>query len=413
MSDEINKKIINILNRELIIALGCTEPASIAFISAVAIENFNSDIEKIKIECSTNIIKNVHGVSIPNTNNRKGIKYAIAAGMLIKQSSKKLKILEALKEEDIEKIDNFVENTDIEIIKSQIKNTLFLRIEILGFREKVLVELIDGHTNITKIVKNDEVIFEKEYKTNISANNQYDLNFEEIFEFINKVDIQLIPKCIKDQVELNYQIGKWGLLNNKEINIGQYFKDEKIDIALVASASEARMSGCNLPVVINSGSGNQGLVVSLPLISYARRNKLPKDILYRAIMLSNLLAIWQKQEFSKLSAFCGAVNAAAAVGAALTWLKGGNAYQVKECISNTLASVAGMYCDGAKISCAFKVAICVENATIASSMVLNNKIFHSGEGIIKASVEETISKTATIVNSCSDLDNLILDVILN
>ncbi|MGD1822897.1 MAG: serine dehydratase subunit alpha family protein [Pleomorphochaeta sp.] len=412
MSDENNRKIIDILEKELVVALGCTEPASIAYVSSIAQKYFKGTINRIEIECSTNIIKNVHGVSIPNTNNRKGIKYAVAAGIIVNNCSKKLKILDSLNSSDVNLLDEFVNTKDIKIIKSDENDALFIKVNLLGSGEKVSVELKGEHTNIIKIIKNDIIIFEKN-NDELLSDKKYDLNFDEIYDFVNNLDSTLIPSCIENQVYLNYDIGKWGLLNNKEINIGQYFVHENFDVAITASASEARMSGCDMPVIINSGSGNQGLIVSLPIISYAKRNNIDQEVLYRAIMLSNLLAIWQKQEFNKLSAFCGAVNAAAATGAAITWLRGGNKNQIKSCINNTLASIAGIYCDGAKVSCAFKVAISVENAILASSMVMNNKVFHSGEGLIKATVEETIHNTASIVNKCSNLDNLILDAILN
>ncbi|MGD1821855.1 MAG: serine dehydratase subunit alpha family protein [Pleomorphochaeta sp.] len=405
------EKYLDILNKELLLALGCTEPSSIAYVASVASNNIQGDIKKIIITCSVNYIKNVHGVSIPKTGGKKGIKYAIAAGIISNNADNKLNILDSLDDSDINKITNLVENVDIVINKSNLDKEIYIKLEMFSKEEKVEVELADEHTNIIKIEKNNQIIFDSKSKI-INKKKQYNMDFFEILDFVDNILINEIPTCIYDQIRYNYDIGLWGNDNDLELNIGNYFEEYSKSVALTAFASESRMLGCPLPVIINSGSGNQGLVLSISIINYSKQNNLSKEKTYKALMLSNLLAIWQKQYFSPLSAFCGVVNAASALSGALTWLKNGNPNQIVIAMNNTFATLAGMYCDGAKVSCALKVGIATKLAFISRDMALDNKGLKSGEGIVKKDILNTIQNTAKVVNNTRVLDDYLLDAIL-
>lgn len=413
MNKEIKDKYLSILKKELIYALGCTEPAAIAYVSATAKEYFNEEIKKVKITCSVNIIKNVNGVIIPNTAGKKGIKYAIASGIISNKSYKKLNILETICKADILNIYNFVESTEIQIVKADVDNKIYIKIELFGKNERVMVELIDNHTDINKIIKNNKIIYQKIIKS-VNDDNKYNMDFFEIIDFVNSISSKEIPNCITDQIKYNLAIGMWGINNpNKlSLNVAKYYKQYSDSIAIAVAASESRMSGCSYPVIINSGSGNQGIVSSIPIIEYAKKNKIDTDLLYKALMLCNLLSIWQKQYFSKLSSFCGVVNAAASVSGALTWLQKGDLVQIQNAMKNTLCALSGLYCDGAKVSCALKVGTSLSQALLSTNMALENKTLKAGEGIVKKNLESTLKTISNIVNNSSNVDQLILKAML-
>ncbi len=389
---------VSILKKELIPALGCTEPIAIAYASAVAKKALGCIPQKIIAACSGNIIKNVKSVTVPNSGNLKGIEAAATIGAIGGNPEKKLEVLTEVTEEDI-KLAKELLKTDfcsVEVLNG-VAN-LHIIVTAIADNDKALVEIVDTHTNIVRIEKNGEIIFMADVQKE-EAGETVDwslLNIESIIEFANVVKIEDVEKVLSRQIEYNTSISNEGLAHQYGANIGKTLLNEygnSIKVrakAKAAAGSDARMSGCILPVVINSGSGNQGMTVSLPVIEYAKELGVSKEKLYRALVVSNLIAIYLKSGIGRLSAYCGAVSAACGSGAAITYLYGGDYEHICKTIVNTLANVSGIVCDGAKPSCAAKIASSLDAAIMAHYLSMQDESFISGEGLVKDDVEKTI-----------------------
>ena len=361
-----------ILKEELVPALGCTEPIALAYASAECRKLLGDLPEKVTAECSGNIIKNVKSVIIPNTGGMKGIEAAVAAGMIGGDASRGLEVLSAVREEDLPSIREYIAEKRVSVKLLHTSATLHFIITMKKGNDSASVEVIHQHTNIVKKIRNGEVVFQKdsssEENMNESLTDRSVLSVDGIIEFCETADLSLFAPIIEEQIRCNSAICEEGLRNKWGVNIGQYLLEtrEKDFIteakATAAAGSDARMSGCVYPVVINSGSGNQGITVSVPVIVYCRRNGIEHEKLVRALAISNLIAIHQKTRIGRLSAYCGAVNAACGAATAITWLQGGTRDQIKETITNTLATISGMVCDGAKPSCAAKISLALEAA---------------------------------------------------
>ncbi len=413
----------DILKEELLPALGCTEPIALAFAAAKAKSLLKAIPTKTIIKCSGNIIKNVKGVVVPNCGGLKGIEAAIAIGLIAGDSDKKLQVLYNVKDEDIEKAKKYLKlnNIKIEVLKTNAK----LHLEIIVFDEdnnNASVEIIHQHTNVVKVTKNNEVIYQaksSEQKENLALTDRTQLNVTDIVHYAEIANLDPIKQLLETQIKYNTAISNEGLKNDWGANVGSsLLKSFGNDIrtratAAAAAGSDARMSGCVFPVIINSGSGNQGMTVSLPIIEYAKYDKIGKDKLLRALALGNLLAIHQKTAIGRLSAYCGVVTAAAAAGASITWMQGGNLKQIEDTIINSLANLSGMVCDGAKPSCAIKIASAVNASIMAHSLAMHNQVFSPGDGIVKKDIEETIKGVGKIASvGMKDTDKTILDVMV-
>ena len=389
---------VSILQKELIPALGCTEPIAIAYASAVARKTLGCTPQKIIAACSGNIIKNVKSVTVPNSGGLKGIEAAATIGAVGGNPEKKLEVLTEVTEEDIKMAKELLKTDfcSVEVL-SGIAN-LHIIITAFAGNDKVMVEIIDTHTNIVRIEKNDKIIFKANTQKEDDAEtiDWSRLNIESIIEFANVVKIEDVEKILSRQIEFNTLISNEGLAHQYGANIGKTLLNEygnSIRVrakAKAAAGSDARMSGCVLPVVINSGSGNQGMTVSLPVIEYAKELGVGKEKLYRALVVSNLVAIYLKSGIGRLSAYCGAVSAACGSGAAITYLYGGDYDRISKTITNTLGNVSGIVCDGAKPSCAAKVASSLDAAIMAHYLSMQDDSFISGEGLVKDDVEKTI-----------------------
>ncbi len=412
-----------ILKEELIPALGCTEPIALAFAAAKARSLLKKIPKKTIIKCSGNIIKNVKGVVVPNCGGLKGIEAAVAIGIIAGDSDKKLQVLCNVTEKDIEKTKEYLKlnNIKVELLQTNAK----LHLEISEFDDKnnsASVEILHQHTNIVKVKKNNNIVFKadsSEKKENLALTDRSQLNVEDIVNYSEITNLDSIKQVLETQIKYNTAISKEGLKNNWGANVGSsLLKSFGNDIktratAAAAAGSDARMSGCVFPVIINSGSGNQGMTVSLPIIEYAKNDNVGKEKLLRALALGNLLAIHQKTCIGRLSAYCGVVTAASSAGAAITWMKGGNLKQIEDTIVNTLANLSGMVCDGAKPSCAIKIASAVNASIMAHSLAMNNQVFSPGDGIIKKDIEETIKGVGKIASiGMRDTDKTILDVMV-
>lgn len=413
-----------ILKEELVPALGCTEPIALAYASAECRKLLGDLPEKATAECSGNIIKNVKSVIIPNTGGMKGIEAAVAAGMIGGDASRGLEVLSAVREEDLPSIREYIAEKRVSVKLLHTSATLHFIITMKKGNDSASVEVIHQHTNIVKKIRNGEVVFQKdsssEENMNESLTDRSVLSVDGIIEFCETADLSLFAPIIEEQIRCNSAICEEGLRNKWGVNIGQYLLEtrEKDFIteakATAAAGSDARMSGCVYPVVINSGSGNQGITVSVPVIVYCRRNGIEHEKLVRALAISNLIAIHQKTRIGRLSAYCGAVNAACGAATAITWLQGGTRDQIKETITNTLATISGMVCDGAKPSCAAKISLALEAAMMGHDLAMEDDNFLPGDGIVKSDVESTIIGVGEIASKgMVSTDETILNVMVN
>ena len=394
---------VQILKEELVPAMGCTEPIALSYCASKARDILQTKPKRCLVEVSGNIIKNVKSVIVPNTNGLKGIEAAVAAGIVAGDADKVLEVIANVKEEEIFNIKEYLSNHCIEVRPLDSEHILDIKITLYSDDEYVLVRIIDQHTNIVLIEKNNEILFSKEdkkYNDNI-VTNRCELNVADIYDFAKTVEIADIKDVIKRQINYNSAIAREGLNKNYGANIGCVLLKTGKDIvtrakALAAAGSDARMSGCELPVVINSGSGNQGMTVSLPIIEYAKELNVTDDELYRALVLANLIAIHQKTGIGRLSAYCGAVSAGCAAGCGIAYLYGGDYQCIAHTIVNSLAITSGIICDGAKSSCAAKIAASVDAGILGYQMYLEGQEFKDGDGIVVKGVENTIKNVARL-----------------
>ena len=419
----LSEKYTAILKEELVPALGCTEPISLAYAAAECRTILGCVPDAVEADCSGNIIKNVKSVVIPNSGGLKGIEAAVAAGMLGGDPSMGLEVLSSVKEADLPVIRSYLAEKRIKVSLLKTSASLHFIIRMRKDGDEALVEIIHQHTNIVRKERNGEVLFSKDSSMeniNQSLTDRSCLTVADIIEYGESVDIGTIAPIIEPQIEYNTAICEEGLKNKWGSNIGQYLLDSRSQDflttakAVAAAGSDARMSGCVYPVVINSGSGNQGITVSIPVIEYAKHNDLSHEKLLRALAISNLIAIHQKTKIGRLSAYCGAVNAACGAAAAITWLQAGTQEQINETISNTLATISGMVCDGAKPSCAAKISLAVEAAMMGHDLAMENDNFLPGDGIVKENVEDTISGVGEIASKgMASTDESILSVMVS
>ena len=397
LNNTIEQAYINIIKKELVPAMGCTEPVAIAFCAAKAKQILNQMPDKVIIEASGNIIKNAKSVIVPNTKGMKGIEVAAAMGIVAGDSSLGLEVISKVDDNVLVLVKDFMKKVKIEVKTAEQGVLLDINVTLIHESDVVSVRIMNQHTNVVLVKHNDKVLFDDIHPSDVLSNLDYDLlNMRDIYAFSTLGDISELEEVISTQIEYNTAISKEGLSKDYGANIGQtilnvYGHDVRNrSKAKTAAGSDARMNGSALPVVINSGSGNQGMTASLPVIEFAEELKVSKEKLYRALVLSNLIAIYQKSQIGSLSAFCGAVTAGAASGAAITYLKGGNYDDVSHTLINALAIASGIICDGAKASCAAKIAISVDAGILASDMHDLGKDFYAGDGIVGVDVDKTI-----------------------
>ncbi|WP_165449920.1 serine dehydratase subunit alpha family protein [Intestinimonas timonensis] len=391
---------LRILAEELVPAMGCTEPISISFCAAKARGLLDTLPEAITVAASGNIIKNVKSVVVPNTGGRKGIETAAAVGVVAGDPNRELEVIASVTPEQREALGHYLETTPIQVLPADTDLVLDVTVTVQGGDHTASVRVANQHTNIVSMVKDGETLFEAPAvgcgTTPAASPDRALMDFDDIYDFADTVDIEDVKPLLDRQIAYNTAISQEGLHGNWGANIGStllkiYGDDVKIRArAAAAAGSDARMSGCELPVVINSGSGNQGMTVSLPVIEYAKELNSPPERLYRALTLSNLTAIYQKEGIGRLSAYCGAVSAGASAGAGIAYLLGGGRAEAAHTIVNALAITSGIICDGAKASCAGKIAAAVDAGILGYYMYLNGQEFHGGDGIISKGIESTL-----------------------
>ena len=397
MDRKIYDEYLAILREELIPALGCTEPIAIAYASAVARRTLGRMPERILVRTSGNIIKNVKAVIVPTTGDMKGIETSAILGAVGGDPDRELEVLAGVTKEDLDMTRELVHKKICRVELIEGGANLQIIVSMQAGEDTALAEIAFSHTNIVRIEKNGQTLFSKEAVPEKAASTDRSLlNLSDICEFVDTLDVEDVKELLDKQVSLNMDIAVEGLSGDYGANVGSTILESfGTDVrsrarALPAAGSDARMNGCVLPVMINSGSGNQGMTVSLPVEVYARELGVSEDKRLRALAMSNLIAIYQKNELGKLSAYCGAVSAATGAGAAIAYLHKAPRAVIEETIVNTLANISGMVCDGAKASCAAKIASAVDAAILAYEMAAHNRTFRSGEGLVKSNTEETI-----------------------
>lgn len=421
-TDEQYKRYLNILKEEMIPAMGCTEPIAIAYAAAKAREVLGKTPERVEIIASANILKNVNSVVVPNTGNLKGIEASAAAGIVAGISDKILEVIAHLEAKDHAEIKKFLETKEITVSKSKSDLIFDLTVSVFSGGGKVTVQIAHFHTNIVRITKDDETVYENmdcnEYTTQ-NLTDRTKMSVESILDFAHSVEISEIEDLIKKQIEYNSAIAEEGLKGDWGANIGSVLlstcgNDVKIRAkAYAAAGSDARMSGCKLPVMIVSGSGNQGMTASLPVIEFAKELKSSNEKLYRALLVSNLITIHQKTGIGRLSAYCGAISAGVGAGAGIAWLHNGGFDEIAHTIVNALAISSGIICDGAKPSCAGKIVLAVEAGILGYFMYTQGQQFYSGDGIITKGVENNIANVGRVASrGMKETDQEIIRIML-
>ena len=399
MDRKVYNSYVDLLRRELVPALGCTEPIAIAFAAAKAREVLGCEPEKIVMHCSGNIIKNVQGVTVPTSGGLRGIAVAAILGAVGGDASKNLEALTGINDAHRARMRELLDQKICTCELAENVDNLYILAELSAGDQTAAVEVSGSHTNITRIERNGEVLFRAETKNVKDTADKSLLKFRDILEFAETVDLDDVRDVLKRQIDYNEAIADEGLKGKYGVNVGRELMDryDPSDVrirarARAAAGSDARMGGCSMPVVINSGSGNQGMTVSLPVIEYARDMKASEDRLYRALVVANLTSLLQKRYIGDLSAFCGATSAAAGATAGIAWLKGFDEVAIERTITNTIASIGGMVCDGAKASCAYKIALALEAAILGMELGgEDGRSFAPGEGLVQDDIEKTIA----------------------
>ena len=419
MDEKIYNEYLKILNEELLLAMGCTEPIAVAYAAALARKTLGSIPARVDIFASANIIKNVKSVVVPHTNGLRGLSAAAAAGIIAGDADAALQVISDVSEHQMAQIKSYLDSASISVKQSKKPYIFDIKVKLISQEHSASVEIAGHHTNVISIKKDGKKIFSKHYAEEESADvsDRSLLNVEDIVKFADCVKIEELKPLLQRQIDCNMAIAKEGLRGNYGANIGKILLRAYGDNvhnrakAYAAAGSDARMNGCELPVVINSGSGNQGLTASLPVIIYAEELKSSADELYRALIVSNLITIHMKTGIGRLSAYCGATSAGCGAGAGICYLYGGRFREIAHTVVNAVAINSGMICDGAKASCAAKIASAVEAGLLGMQMQKNNSQFYGGDGIIVKGVENTIRNIGELAKrGMCDTDRTIIQL---
>ena len=396
--DSCYQKYIQILHEELQPAMGCTEPIALTYAAAKARAVLGVLPQRLTVEVSGNILKNVKSVVIPHTGGLRGIPAAVAAGVVAGDPDGELEVISHVSEAEIASIEHYLNTTPIEVRCADTSHVFDIQITAFCGEDSAFVRIVDYHTNIACLRRNEEVLLEKECVSREEGlTDRTCLSVEEIVAFADCVALEDVRPVLERQISYNMTIAEEGLRGNYGANIGKtILKNGEGDIhykmrAWAAAASDARMNGCELPVIINSGSGNQGITASVPVIVYARETGKTDEELLRALCVSNLVTTHLKTGIGRLSAYCGVVSAGVGAGAGVAYLKGGRLETIAHTVVNSIAIASGMICDGAKASCAAKIAASVDAGILGLTMYENGNQFFGGDGIVKKGVENTIA----------------------
>lgn len=421
MDKRIYDSYVNILKAELLPALGCTEPIAVAYAAALARDTLGELPDQVEISVSGNILKNVKGVVVPHTNGLKGVNAAAAAGIVAGKADKKLECIAGVSNAEIDKIKAYLKEAEFSIAQSDSGRIFDIFVRVQSGSRSAGARIVGHHTNVVRIEKDGKAIVDKaiECEEEKCCPDYVYLNVADILEFADKVNLDDVREVIERQIEYNTAISEEGLKNDYGARVGklliQNFGNDIHNVAkaTAAAGSDARMNGCSMPVVIVSGSGNQGMTTSLPVIVFAKHLGCTHEQLLRALVLSNLVTIRLKARIGRLSAYCGAVSAGCGAAAGVCKLRGGNASEISHAIVNAIAIDSGMICDGAKSSCAAKIASAVEAGLVGMEMALSGTNFSGGDGILFDSVEDTIDGVGSIAHdSMRETDETIIKLMI-
>ncbi len=392
-----------LIHYELRPAMGCTEPIAVAYACARARALLGALPERVELVVSGNIIKNVKSVVVPNTGGRRGLKTSVAAGVTAADESRELECLALLDDGDRAAIDRYLERDCVTIDVADSGRVFDLDVSVYAGEHRARVRIADAHTNIVHLSRDSEVLLDKPLVDAADDPDEGLLTVEGIVDYADSVELEDVREPLERQIAYNTAISDEGLKNPYGASIGrvllQGYGGEDVHIrakARAAAGSDARMNGCELPVIIVSGSGNQGITATMPLVEYAQTYGVAHDRLLRALIVADLLTVHQKTGIGRLSAFCGAVNAACGAAAGIAYLMGGGLKEVSHTLVNALAIVSGMVCDGAKASCAAKIVAALEGGLMGYEMYKNGFQFFSGDGLVKKGVENTIDNIARL-----------------
>ena len=419
MDTKAYKTYLDILNSELVPAMGCTEPISIALTAATAKKHFVGKVEEVTVCVSGNIIKNVKSVMVPGTGGLRGIEAAAAAGIVAGNAENELEVLSGISTEDKTAIAEFIKNTKISVVESESGYILDIGITLSNNEHSAYARTVQHHMGLCLVKSDDKIILEKEIEENAGDIDHSVLTIEGIIDFADTVDISDVKELLERQIAYNTAIAKEGLTGKYGAAIGRTLLMSYGNTvhnrakAWAAAGSDARMNGCELPVIINSGSGNQGMTASLPVIVYAEELGVSKDLLYRALIVANLTTIHLKTGIGCLSAYCGAISAGCGAGAGVMYLHGGKLNEISHTLVNALAINSGVVCDGAKASCAAKIASAVESGLLGMQMYMHGKEFYRGDGIVAGDVEATIRNVGKLAqDGMAETDREIIRIML-
>jgi L-cysteine desulfidase len=411
-----------ILKEELRPAMGCTEPIALAYAGALAKKLLGADPERVQVAVSGNIIKNVKSVVVPNTGGLRGIAAAVCAGIIAGDAEKELQVISEVSLEQQTQLRHFMDTVNCTIMPSDSSLVFDIDITLLRGDESARVRIVNHHTNVVYQRKNDTVLLELPI-TETSEDHLTDkscLTIEKIVEFADSLEIEDVREYVSKQIAYNMDIAKAGLEGNWGANIGsvilrrQGASLEKRACAWAAAGSDARMSGCEKPVIILSGSGNQGITASVPVAIVAQEMNVSEDDLIRAVVVSDLVTIHQKTGIGRLSAYCGAISAGCGAGAGIAYLRGGRFHAVAHTVVNAIAILSGTICDGAKPSCAAKIAAAVDAGILGYDMYLENQQFYGGDGIVTKGVDKTVINVGRLAREgMKETDKTILEIMLS
>ena len=422
MDQNIYHAYLRILQEELLPAMGCTEPIAVAYAAALAANVLSARPEKILLRVSGNIIKNVKSVVVPNTGGLRGLSAAAAAGIMAGDASKQLEVISSVQPEQYGQIAQYLRKADFTVEQADSGFVFDIDITLTAGRHSANCRIAGFHTNVIHLEKDGKVLRDTPYRDagENPATDRSLLNVESIVVFADSVKTADVRELLDRQIQYNMAIARAGLDGEYGAKIGRVLLESYGDSihnrakAWAAAASDARMNGCSLPVVINSGSGNQGITASVPVIVYAEDLAVSCETLYRALVVSNLITIHLKTGIGRLSAYCGAISAGVGAAAGITYLHGSRQHEIAHTIVNALAIDSGIICDGAKSSCAAKIAAAVEGGLLGMEMYRHGTQFYAGDGIVTKGVENTIRNIGRLARiGMAQTDREIIDIMIS
>ena len=420
-TDALYQQYLKILEEELRPAMGCTEPIALAYAGAKARQLLGALPEKIRVWVSGNIIKNVKSVVVPNTGGLHGIAAAVCTGVVAGKADKQLEVISCVSQEEQVRLKEYMKTAQVEINPSESELVFDIDLYLYAGEDRVRIRIVNHHTNIVHLSKNDAVLLDlpimessEDHLTDKSC-----LCMEKIVEFADCLDAEDVRRTIGRQIEYNMAIAREGIEHNWGANIGSVIlrrQGETVErraAAYAAAGSDARMSGCEKPVIILSGSGNQGITASVPVVVFAQHLNASEELLFKAVAVSDLVTIHQKTGIGRLSAYCGAISAGCGAGAGIAYLYGGRRDAVAHTVVNAIAILSGTICDGAKPSCAAKIAAAVDAGILGYAMFLEDQQFYGGDGIVTKGADKTVTNVGRLAREgMRETDRTILKIML-